>query len=205
MLDLGCGNGLYPALYTHLGVEDVLGVDGLQQEATVLDAKSYAKADLQVPFDAERGFDLVVCLEVVEHIDPETSDVLFDSIARHAKGQILFSMAETGQPGNGHINCKDISEVLSHWAKRGWQPDLAATLGLRGLSSMSWFRRNIVLLNHTGETGSTPAAEALRSIGQLSYAWYGQSPSHRVTAFAEPYPVISQGYGLVAPSAGAAG
>ncbi len=81
------------------GVEDVLGVDGLQQEATVLDAKSYAKADLQVPFDAERGFDLVVCLEVVEHIDPETSDVLFDSIARHAKGQILFSMAETGQPG----------------------------------------------------------------------------------------------------------
>lgn len=197
VLDLGCGNGLYPALYAHLGVEDVLGVDGLHQEATVLDAKSYTKADLQDPFDAGREFDLVVCLEVVEHIDPEASDVLFDSIARHAKGQIMFSMAETGQPGNGHINCKDISEVLSHWAKRGWQPDLAATLGLRGLSSMSWFRRNIVLLNNTGETGSTPAAEALKSIGELNYAWYGQSPGHRTTAFVEPYPALPKGYGRV--------
>lgn len=203
VLDLGCGNGLYPALYAHLGVDDVLGVDGLQQDSTVLDGKSYIKADLQEPFDAGRKFDLVVSLEVVEHINPAMSDVLFDSIARHAKGQIMFSMAETGQPGNGHINCIDMSEVLSHWAKRGWQPDLAATLGLRGLSSMSWFRRNIVLLNCTGETGSTPAAEALRSIGDLNYAWYGQSPGHRVTAFAEPYPVAPKGYGRVAPYVGA--
>lgn len=197
VLDLGCGNGLYPALYTHLGAEDVLGVDGLQQESTVLDAKSYIKADLQDPFDAGRGFDLVVCLEVVEHINPEASEVLFDSIAHQAKGQIMFSMAEVGQPGNGHINCKNISEVLSHWAKRGWQPDLAATLGLRGLSSMSWFRRNIILLNHTGETGSTPAAEALRSIGEFNYVWYTQRSGQRVTAFAEPFPVVSEGYGRI--------
>ena len=200
VLDLGCGNGLYPALYSHLGVEDVLGVDGLQQEATVLDAKNYTKADLQRPFDAGRKFDLVICLEVVEHIDPEASDVLFDSIARNAKGQILFSMAETGQPGNGHINCKNISEVLSHWAKRGWQPDLAATLGLRSLSSMSWFRRNIILLNHTGETGGTPAAEALRSIGELDYTWYDQSSGQRAYAFAEPFPAMPKGYGRVASS-----
>jgi 2-polyprenyl-3-methyl-5-hydroxy-6-metoxy-1,4-benzoquinol methylase len=197
VLDLGCGSGLYPALYTHLGVEDVLGVDGIQQEATVLDLKNYTKTDLEEPFDAGRGFDLVVCLEVAEHINPEASDVLFDSISRHAKGQIMFSMAENGQPGNGHINCKDISEVLSLWAKRGWQPDLAATLGLRSLSSMSWFRRNIVLLNHTGETGSTPAAEALRSIGEFNFSWYSQPSGQRMVAFAEPYPVAPKGYGRI--------
>ena len=197
VLDLGCGNGLYPALYIHLGVEDVLGVDGLKQESTVLDVNSYIKADLQDPFDAGRGFDLVVCLEVVEHINPEASEILFDSIAHHAKGQILFSMAEVCQPGNGHINCKDISEVLSIWAKRGWQPDLAATLGIRGLSSISWFRRNIILLKHTGETGSTPAAEALKSIGDLNYVWYTQQPGQRVSAFSEPFPTVTEGYGRI--------
>lgn len=198
VLDLGCGNGLYPALYSHLGVRNVLGVDGLRQEATVLDSKSYTQADLQRPFDAGRKFDLVVCLEVVEHLEPETSDIMFDTIARHAESQILFSMAEIGQPGNGHINCKNISEVLWHWAKRGWQPDLAASLGIRALSSMSWFRRNIVLLNYTGETGSTPAAEALKAIGDLKYTWYSQSPGQRTIAFEEPYPVLKGGYGRVA-------
>ncbi|WP_065331823.1 methyltransferase domain-containing protein [Tritonibacter mobilis] len=197
VLDLGCGNGLYPALYTHLGVEDVQGVDGIQQEATVLNEKSYTVADLQHPLDLGRKYDLVVCLEVLEHLDAEVSDTLFDSIERHAKGKILFSVAEPGQPGNGHINCKKVSEVLAQWAKRGWQPDLEASLGLRGLSSMSWFRRNIVLLNNTGETGSTPAAEALSSIGEFNYDWYDQSPGHRAVAFAEPFPKIPKGYGRV--------
>lgn len=199
VLDLGCGNGLYPSLYQHLGVEDVLGVDGIQHDATILNSESYTEADLQIPFDAGRKFDLVVCLEVVEHIDAQATNVLLDSIARHAKGQILFSMAEPGQPGNGHINCMNISEVLSQWSKRGWQPDLKASLGLRGLSSMSWFRRNIVLLNYTGETSNTPAAQALRLIGDLDYVWYSQSPGQRVFAFADAFPSLSEGYGRVEP------
>jgi SAM-dependent methyltransferase len=199
VLDLGCGSGLYPALYSHLGASDVLGIDGLELEATVLTSDQYAKADLQEPYDAGRRFDMVVCLEVVEHINPEATETLLDSIAHHAKGQILFSMAEPGQPGNGHINCQGISNVLAFWAKRGWQPDLAATLGLRAVSSMSWFRRNIVLLQHTGETAETAAARALRKIGDLSYVWYPQAPGQRITAFSEPYPDLESSYGLLLP------
>ncbi len=196
VLDLGCGNGLYPLLYQHLGVPDVLGVDGIEPEATVLTPGTYCKTDLQQPFDAGRKFDLVICLEVVEHLFPAATDTMFDTIARHAADTILFSMAEPGQPGNGHINCLSMSDVLDHWARRGWQPDLAMTLGMRALSSMSWFRRNIVILHHTGETGETPAAAALRQIGRLPYVWYNQAAGQRETAFDEPFPDIKHGYGL---------
>jgi SAM-dependent methyltransferase len=199
VLDLGCGNGLYALLYRHLGVADVLGVDGIEPEASALGPDTYCKADLQAPLDVGRCFDLVICLEVAEHLAPEATQTILDSIARHAKtgGHILFSMAEPGQPGNGHINCRGIAEVLDLWARRGWQPDLAATLGLRAISSMSWFRRNLLLLRHTGEQGETPAARALKRIGAKRYVWYGQPPGQRVTAFAEPYPDLDSGYGLL--------
>jgi SAM-dependent methyltransferase len=199
VIDLGCGNGLYPLLYTHLGVEDVLGVDGIERDATVLGSESYTKADLQQPLDAGRKFDLVVCLEVVEHITPDSTDILIDSVARHAHEHILFSMAEPGQPGNGHINCKTIAQVLDMWALRGWHPDLTSTLGLRAVSTMSWFRRNIVLLEYTGDTAETVAATRLKQIGELDYEWYGQKPGQRRTAFVEPFPVEPMGYGTVLP------
>ena len=199
VIDLGCGNGLYPKLCAHLGVQDVLGVDGIERDATVLSPDTYIKADLQQPFDAGRKFDLVVCLEVVEHITPESTDILIDSVARHAQKHIMFSMAEPGQPGNGHINCKTIAQVLDIWASRGWHPDLTATLGLRAVSTMSWFRRNIVLLHYTGDRAETATAKRLKQIGELVYEWYGQQPGQRRTAFVEPFPVEPTGYGKVLP------
>lgn len=194
ILDLGCGSGVYPLLYRYLGASDVLGVDGIEPEATVLDAAHYVKADLQQPFDAGRRFDLVVCLEVLEHLQPEATSVMLDTIARHVKDGacILFSMAEPGQPGHGHINCKTMSQVLDLWAERGWFPDGNLTLGLRAVASMSWFGRNTLLLRRREEAG---ASARLKRIGQMPFVWYGQGPGHRKAAFKEAYPAPGTGYG----------
>lgn len=199
VLDLGCGNGLYPLLYRHLGVAEVFAVDGIPREATVLDEATYLKADLQKPIDLERRFDLVVCLEVVEHILPEATDILLDNIAHHADGLILFSMAEPGQPGNGHCNCRGMDEVLDFWHSRGWQPDLALTLGARALSSMSWFRRNIVVLRNDSVGCSVAAKAALRCISELPYGWWAQPPGQRDYSFRERPKGSSTGYGLRLP------
>ena len=103
-------------------------------------------------------------------------------------------MAEPGQPGNGHINCKRISEVLDLWAARGWQPDLSDTLATRALATMSWFRRNLVVLRRTGDTVQGDAARQLRLIGAKSYKWYDQKPGLRLAAFSEAYPEAGRAY-----------
>lgn len=195
VLDLGCGSGLYPLLYRHCGVLDVLGVDGMELEATVLDAGTYLKADLQHPFDAGRKFDVVICLEVVEHLHPDATGVILDTIARHVVdgGTIMFSMAEPRQPGNGHINCRTISEVLDLWASRGWFPDVAQTVGLRAIASMSWFRRNTLILRRVADDGRSGL---LKRIGQMPFIWYGQKPGHRSVAFDEPFPKLTTAYGI---------
>jgi SAM-dependent methyltransferase len=197
ILDLGCGSGLYPRLYQHLGVSDVLGVDGLDLKATVLDDRTYREFDLQTPFDAGRRFDLVICLEVLEHLFPDASDTLLDSIASHADSTILFSMAEPDQPGNGHINCLSIDAVLRHWEKRGWYPDLAQTLAMRALSSMAWFRRNLLVLRQNGDRRYPDAADRLRRIGRLRHTWYGQESGVRAFAFREPVKRSDYGYGAL--------
>lgn len=196
LLDVGCGNGLYPWLAQTLGVSTVLGLDGIAPSATVLPDDSYQQIDLQEPFDIRRSFDLVICLEVLEHLLPEVTGALLDQICTHARGLIVFSMAEPGQPGNGHINCLPMAQLLEFWSDRGWQPDLIETLALRALSSMSWFRRNLLVLRPgTAESGQMARA-ALTRIGAMPYHWYPQSPGVRRVAFQEPYPPLHAAYGL---------
>lgn len=197
--DVGCGNGLYLRLLQDAGIKTVFGVDGIDPSATVLDAAEYAKVDLQLPYSVGKRFDVVFCLEVVEHIAPETTDVLFDTIAAHAKDLIVFSMAEPGQPGNGHINCLAIPDVLDHWKKRGWTPDLVETLGVRALSTMSWFRRNILVLKPAAGRPDDGADAALRKIAAMSYTWYAQKPGIRQAAFQEPFPADNHAYRTVQP------
>jgi SAM-dependent methyltransferase len=194
VLDVGCGTGLYLRLMQHDGVRDVLGIDGMDVDATALDPETYRKIDLQQPYDAGRRFDLVLCLEVAEHIPPEAMPVLLDTIETHASGLIVFSMAEPGQPGNGHINCRTMEDVLAMWKARGWTPDLIETLGVRALSTMAWFRRNIVVLRR-GLAEDPSAADALVRIAKLDYAWYFQERGLRQTAFEQAFPPLSSGYG----------
>jgi SAM-dependent methyltransferase len=201
-LDIGCGNGLYLKLIEQFGVSEIKGIDGIETSATVLDEKTYGKVDLQLPYREGKTFDAVFCLEVVEHINPNDTDVLFDTIAAHAKDLIVFSMAEPGQPGNGHINCLTIEQVLAHWGKRGFDPDLVETLGLRALSTMSWFRRNLLVLKRRNpdqhdQTRVDKATAALRKIGALKYKWYRQEAGIRAAPFEEPFP--KKGYGTVRP------
>ncbi len=196
LLDVGCGNGLYPWLAQTLGVSTVLGLDGIAPSATVFADESYRQVDLHEPFNIGRSFDLVTCLEVAEHLRPEATGPFLDRVGAHARERIVFSMAEPGQPGNGHINCLPMAQVLALWSDRGWQPDLSETLALRALSSLSWLRRNLLVLRPgTAENGQTARA-ALTQIGAIPYHWYRQKPGVRHAAFQEPYPPMSVSYGL---------
>ncbi len=194
VLDVGCGVGAYLALFRSLGVGAVLGIDGLPASATVLGEGEYVAADLGRPLHLGRAFDLAVCVEVVEHLEARHGETLLDSVARHAGRAIVFSAAEPGQPGHGHVNCRPISHWLERWAARGWFPDLVDSLGMRGLATMSWFRRNLVVLRRGDAATGAPAIAALAAIGARRFAWYDQLPGVRREAFSEPLPAPPAGY-----------
>ena len=196
VLDIGCGIGGYLQLARESGATEVLGIDGILAEATVLPRGAYRMEDLAFPLDLARKFDMVICTEVAEHLAPAAGEILIDNITRHAGRLIVFSAAEIGQPGHGHINCAPISHWLELLAARGWYPDLPGTFGMRALATMSWFRRNLVVLRRTGPAAGAQAISALAAIGQRDYIWYSQpAASHQAfLPFAEPPPTPPLGY-----------
>jgi len=106
-LDLGAGAGFYSMALSGLGVE-AWAVE-LAEEAPVfsLDYVCVLCHDLRLPLDlGGRTFDLVLCIEVAEHLPESAADTLCDTIALHANHLVVFTAAPPGQGGTGHINCQ---------------------------------------------------------------------------------------------------
>lgn len=104
VLDLGAGDGWWGKAFHDMG-SDVLAVELYEEaRAFIPDCVSFYQHDLTQPGDFYRAYDLVICLEVAEHLPKPASGVLVMNIARHAGGHILFSSAGPGQNGTGHIN-----------------------------------------------------------------------------------------------------
>ena len=107
LLDVGAGNGTWLRAAQNAGIKDLQGVDGLQLAQGKLhvlpDLIGYH--DLNTPMDLGRKFDLVISLEVAEHIEPENAHVFVDNLVHHGD-IILFAAACPGQPGTHHVNCQ---------------------------------------------------------------------------------------------------
>lgn len=105
LLDVGCGVGPWVASALAQGITDALGIDGDWVSPSLLSIPKefFQSHDLAKPFDLGRKFDLVVCMEVAEHLNPPSADVLVDNLVRHGD-VILFSAAIPGQGGTNHVN-----------------------------------------------------------------------------------------------------
>jgi SAM-dependent methyltransferase len=105
VVDVGCGDGTWLAVFRKLGVEDILGLDGEYIDQTLLQvpSESFKVADLTRPFGLKRTFDLAISLEVGEHLPEESATAFVESLTKLAP-LVLFSAAIPGQGGNHHIN-----------------------------------------------------------------------------------------------------
>lgn len=107
VVDVGCGNGSWLFACSELGVEDYLGLDGIDIEHReyLADPTKFRVIDLLRPTPLERKFDLALCLEVGEHL-PESAAYTLISLLSDTAEVVLFSAACPGQMGQNHINCQ---------------------------------------------------------------------------------------------------
>lgn len=105
VVDVGCGLGSWLAEFIEQGIEDVVGVDGpgVPRHALEIPEECFLAADLSQPLDVGRQFDLVLSLEVAEHLPPESAETFVDSLTRLGDA-VMFSAAIPFQGGTHHVN-----------------------------------------------------------------------------------------------------
>ena len=86
------------------------------------------------PAQLDRYFDLVVSIEVAEHIDKRFHTPFFDFLVSRANKWIVFSAARPGQGGHGHISERPELEWRAEFEQRGCVFDSKMTAVARTMS-----------------------------------------------------------------------
>jgi len=115
VVDVGCGIGTWLRVFEELGVNDCLGIDGEHVDPELMEVpqREFKALDLRSPVRLDRRFDLVVSLEVAEHLPAEAADTYVDTLTSLGD-VILFSAAIPFQRGNNHIN----EQWPQYWAQK---------------------------------------------------------------------------------------
>lgn len=105
VIDVGCGIGAWLSVFKELGVDETLGIDGdwVDKKMLLIPREDFQSADLEKPLEIERKFDLVVSLEVAEHLPENCAATFVESLAELGP-VILFSAAIPHQGGKHHRN-----------------------------------------------------------------------------------------------------
>ena len=121
VIDVGCGVGTWLSVFQAHGVEDVWGIDGdyVDKNAIEIPKERFLTFDLKNPFRLNRQFDLVVSLEVGEHLPNECAETFVDSLTKLAP-VILFSAAIPFQGGTQHVNEQWQDYWVKHFQKKGY-------------------------------------------------------------------------------------
>lgn len=153
VLDLGCGPGIHTHALNDIGVA-CIGVDIDER----VDGKPFLLRK-NILEDNDLTADLVMCLEVAEHIDPQFSDEFVRSVVKAVKpgGLLMWTAAVPGQGGSGHINCRqkkywvdkingmglhtatDVQENCIEYCRQGYH--------------MGWFINNLVCFRKPFDSG----------------------------------------------------
>lgn len=122
VIDIGCATGLYLKPFYQRKI-DIYGVDYAES--------AFDTALLQVPRTkihrqditttaAKHLADLALCIEVLEHIPADGAATAVRFIC-HSADAVVFSAAQPGQGGVGHINCQPKAYWEALFATNGFR------------------------------------------------------------------------------------
>jgi hypothetical protein len=142
-LDVGCCVGHFSRAFADNAVKENTGLD-MPYIEPVEPRMEFIPTDLNKPFDLGKKFDIVTCLEVAEHLKPESAEGLIKSITTHTDF-VVFSAAVPGQRGEGHIN----EQWASYWVDLFKENGFDCLDTIRGLiwnnpEVAVWYKNNIL-------------------------------------------------------------
>jgi len=146
--DFGCGLGEYLAKLSPI-VNNAIGVEGsIPKQAKF---EYIIEGDLTTDLKSKAfTSDLVISLEVGEHIPAEFMGVYLDNITNHSAKYLITSWAVRGQAGFGHVNCLDNAEIIPEFEKRGFKLLEKETEKARLIieDKAHWFRNTLFIFKN---------------------------------------------------------
>ena len=105
VLDVGCGIGAWLREWQNNGVNNILGVDGdyVDTNQLLISKECFITADLEKELRLPEKYDLVMSLEVAEHLKFESAETFIKALCS-AGNIVMFSAAIPYQEGVHHVN-----------------------------------------------------------------------------------------------------
>ena len=153
ILDVGCGTGTWLKVAKKLGVKSVTGVDGIHVDKKMLGIQEneFVLHNLTLPLELKSKFDLVICLEVAEHLPENAADNLIQSLISHSD-IVLFSAGVPGQGGQAHINEQWPQYWQTKFHRHGFLVyDILREVFWEESNAQWWYKQNMFVyarLNH---------------------------------------------------------
>lgn len=91
-------------------------------------------------------FQLVMSIEVIEHIPRELHPRVFDFLASHSTCWIGVSVAQPGQGGVGHVAERSTSEIIGEFEARGFTLDREKITKIVGNAAVFYYLRKNFLI-----------------------------------------------------------
>ena len=106
IIDVGCAIGDYVKGFTDRGVI-AYGLEGSENARPflVVPEERIFFEDLRMRVRIDMCFDLAMCFEVVEHIEPEYTKQLINNLVCLSP-RVLVTAAALGEGGHYHVNCQ---------------------------------------------------------------------------------------------------
>jgi len=129
IIDVGCGIGDYVKGFQDRKVDTAHGIEGSVNCLPYLVVPKYyifiqdLRQKICLNYDGichVSKYDLAMCFEVLEHIDPECADILVENLIMLSDG-ILVSAAPPGQEGHYHVNCQEPYYWIDKFKKHGYE------------------------------------------------------------------------------------
>jgi SAM-dependent methyltransferase len=151
VVDVGCGDGTWLRSFAGRGIE-VAGMDGpwVPKRRLRIDEQHFFPIDLgkaPLPYAIELPrvrYDLLISLEVLEHVQAERGDALVD-LMTSLSDTLVVSAAAPDQGGTRHVNERWPDYWAAKFRTRGFEPfDFLRYAVWNDERIAPWYRQNVI-------------------------------------------------------------